>query len=297
MPGDDRATQTSAYLRILLLRPGEQRAQWERHAGPTAVSEIDYPAVAKVLAAAGYPADDRAARDALEGVRLDATALAAFVRAFGIRPRQATRLTELLRGSSAVRAIAGALRPPAELAEAAGPPGYDNLSLYELHRLGPNGLPAEHQTIQVIRSTVDGLESLPYRFDTDELVVEVVRGGRIGHRVRQVSEHLHAIDIELHRPLAAGATALLQYHTTFLYRSAPPPEFRRGVLGAANDLTIWVAFDPARLPRRIWRARWDQLDQATVIEREAVELDDERSVHHRFGAVERAIVGFYWEWD
>jgi hypothetical protein len=296
MPGDDRVTQTSAYLRMLLLRPGEQRTAWERLAGPTTAAEIDYPAVAKVLSAGGPLVGDGVVRDALEGTALSGHLLDEFVRAFAIRPRQASRLAELLRGSAAVRAVTGALLPPADLPGAGGPPGYQTLSLHELHRLGASGIPAEHQTIQVIRSTVDGLGSVPYRFDTDELVVEVVRGGRVGDRVHRVSDLLHAIDLVLAEPLAPGATALLQYHCTFGYRSAPLPEFRRGILGAVNDLTMWVVFDAARLPRRVWRARWRGLDGTEIEEQEPIDLDDEHTVNHRFGAVERAVVGFFWEW-
>ena len=59
---------------------------------------------------------------------------------------------------------------------------------------------------------------------------------------------------------------------------------------------MWVKFHPQRVPARVYRARWDRLDLARVIERVAVEPDDELSVHHRFGAVEKAVVGFYWEW-
>ena len=36
-----------------------------------------------------------------------------------------------------------------------GPPRHDTIALHEMHTLGPDGLPAEHQTIQVIKSTVD----------------------------------------------------------------------------------------------------------------------------------------------
>src|SRR6266498_540925 len=50
MPGDDRVKQTCAYLRMLLLRPGEYRSAWERQAAQAEPEEIDYPAVARVLA-------------------------------------------------------------------------------------------------------------------------------------------------------------------------------------------------------------------------------------------------------
>ncbi len=310
MPGDDRVKQTCAYLRMLLLRPGEYRSVWERQAAQAEPEEIDYPAVARVLAkvdsspspgeADNGPDNGRlaeTARLALEGSNLTYDTLDSFIEAFSLGPRHAKRLQDLMRGSEAVRVITDDVRPPTDLYRTGGPSRYETLSLHELHILGPDGLPAEHQTIQVVRSMVDGLDSLPYRFDTDELVVEVVRGGRVGDRLYPVSDTLYAVDILLTDPLPPGGTALLQYRTTFFYRSPPAPEFRRGVLGSTKDLTIWVTFHRDRLPRRVWLARWDAVNHAHIVDREPAELDDELSVHCRFDAVERAIVGFTWEWD
>ncbi len=304
MPGDDRVKQTCAYLRMLLLRPGEYRSAWERQADQAVPEEIDYSAVGRVLAKvdrAGPAADESSlaetARQALEGTSLAPETLDLFVDAFDLGSRHANRLSELMRGSEAVRVITGDVRPPTDLYRTGGPPRHETLSLHELHILGPDGLPAEHQTIQVVRSMVDGLDSLPYRFDTDQLVVEVVRGGRVGDRLYPVSDTPYAVDILLTEPLPRGRTALLQYRTTFFYTSPPPPEFRRGVLGSTRDLTIWVTFHRDRLPGRVWLARWDAVNHAHILDREPAELDDELSVHCRYDVVERTIVGFTWEWD
>ena len=209
----------------------------------------------------------------------------------------ARRLAALLDGEPTVRAVSREPRSDAPLLDLTGARQYETLSLYESHLVGPDGLPAEHQTIQVIRSRVDQLVSLPYCSDTDDLVVEVVKGGVVGDTMYPVGDSLFAVDILLHRPLAKGHSTLLRYHSTFGYRQPPPPELRRGVLGRASDLTMWVRFHPDRLPRRVWRSRWDTIDESRVIDRELIELDDQLSVHHRFGVVERAVVGFSWEWD
>jgi hypothetical protein len=300
VPDQDQVAQACAYLRMLLLRPGEYRSRWERRGDQAPAGTIRYDAVAQVL----QPAADRlpgdagvveAARRALEGVELPPPVADVFVDEFGLTARHAQRLRDLLRGAPTVRVISGGMLPPPGL-EPAGPPDLETLSLHELHVLGPTGLPAEHETIQVLKASADGVESVPYRFDTDELMVEVIRGGRVSDRPYRVTDTIYGVDILLHRPLARGETTLMQYRTTFYYRSAPPPEFRRGVLRSVRDLTIWVKFDPKRVPARVYRARWDRLDQARVVEREQVEPDEELSVHHRFGAVEKAIVGFYWEW-
>lgn len=305
---DDRVKQACAYLRMLLLRPGEYRDAWQRRATPEQpAGQIDYGAVAQVLVQpdghreSDGPVDEQVretARLALEGSELRPETLNRFIQVFRLRPRQAERLTGLLSGSSAVRVITGEARTPAVLSDDPSPTRYESLSLHELHVLGPDGWPAEHQTIQVIRSTVDNLERLPYRFDTDELVVEVVRGGRVDDRVYQIGGGLYAVDILLPKPLAKGETTLIQYRSTFFYKSPPPPEFRRGVLsGKTEDLTMWLTFNRNRLPRRVWQARWDGVDHARIVDRERVELDQELSVHCRFDAVERAVVGFYWEWN
>ena len=299
MPDRDRVTQTSAYLRMLLLRPGEYRTRWERLAAQVEPGKIDTAAVAEVLAGSQTDGVDLAdtARRALDGTVLTTDTLGRFIEAFEVGSRHATRLWDLMRGSDSVRVISGALAPADEVYLRSDPPRHESLSLHELHVLGPDGSPAEHQTIQVIKSNVDSLESYPYRFDTDELVVEVIRGGRVGDRPYRVSETLYAVDIVLDQPLARGETTLTQVRSTFFYKTPPAPEFRRGVLRSANDLTIWVKFHRDRVPARVWSARWDRVDHARVVEQTRVEPDEELSVHGRFGAVERAIVGFYWEWQ
>jgi hypothetical protein len=293
----DRSAQAGAYLRMLLARPGDPRSCWLKHAPDAGPAEVDADAVADVLrdhsSDPGLPYG-RLVTDALTGRELAPTTMDLFVDAFELSPRHATRLRDLLSGSDSVRVItADAL---AQLARESGPPRHDTLALHELHTLGPDGLPAEHQTIQVIKSTVDQLEAYPYRFDTDQLVVEVVRGGKVGDTYR-VTDSFFGVDIVLDHPLAEGETALMHYRTTFAYRNPPATEFRRGVIGTMYEVTLWVRFHPERLPARVWQGRWDRLDHANVVEEHLVELDDEFSVQARFDAVTDAIVGFHWSWD
>ncbi len=281
---------------MLLTRPGDHRSVWLKYAPEARSGEVDAEAVTDVLRGYGsaVPNLRRVVDEALAGRELTEPVLAAFVGAFGLTPRHATRLRDLLVGSDSVRVISSASL--AELYRDAGPPRQDTIALHEMHTLGPDGLPAEHQTIQVIKSTVDNLEAYPYRFDTDELVVEVVRGGRVGDTYR-ATDSFFGVDIVLDRPLAVGETALMHYRLAFGYRTAPPPEFRRGVRGTMRDVTLWVRFHPERLPARVWQGSWDRLDHATVIEERPVELDDEFSVQARFDSVSDAIIGFHWSWD
>jgi hypothetical protein len=300
MPSGTGVEQAAVYLRMLLTRPGEYRTRWER----TPSAGVDYAAVARVLGrldaqSAPRPGTDltQMARHALEGATLNPEIVNRFVQAFALRPPHARRLSALMDGASTVRAVSGALLPPAGLDRLEIQSHHQTLSLHESHLLGPDGLPEEHQTIQVIRAKDDQLEALPYCFDTDEIVVEVLRGGSIEDRVHRVADSLYAVNIVLDPPLARGHTTLLRYHSTFFYRTAPPPEFRRGFLGVANDLTMWVRFHPDRVPRKVWLARWDALDQGRIVEQQPVELDEQLSAHCRFGEVERTVVGFHWEWD
>ncbi len=290
-----RQAQAGSYLRLLLVRPGELRAAWEKHAEHAQPGETDAVAIAAVLNAgsAWPPVPVAEVRSAIDGGALTPQMLERFIEAFDLGPRHADQLRGLLRGSDSVRVISGSalsdLRP-------IGPSRYETLAIHELHTLGADGLPAEHQTIQVIKSTVDSLDTYPYRFDTDQLVVEVVRGGRVGD-VYRVNEGLFGVDIVLDRPLAQGETALMHYRLTFAYRTPPPAEFRRGVIGTMHDVTLWVQFHPDKVPARVWQARWDRLDDATILEQQLVELDGEFSAQARYDHVEDSIIGFHWAWD
>src|SRR6266508_4949612 len=216
VPDQDQVSQAGTYLRMLLLRPGEYRDRWERRAGRESGADR-YQAVARVLAGAGERLVGRApgtelvatdmtdvARRALEGTELTPPVADAFVSEFGLTARQAQRLRDLLRGSPTVRVISGHTLPSPERYQAA-PLRHETLSLHELHVLGPDGRPAEHET------------------------VEVIRAGRVGENPYRVNDSIYGVDIVLHRPLKAGETALMQYRSTFFYKSEPPPEFRRGI--------------------------------------------------------------------
>lgn len=292
---DERPAQAASYLRMLFVRPGELRTAWEKYAHDPHPGEVDATAIAAVLnnESHGEPMPVPVVRAAVDGTALSAHTLERFIDAFDLGPRHATRLRGLLRGSDSVRVITGsALHELRRI----GPRQHETLAVHELHTLGADGLPAEHQTIQVIKSTVDGLTAYPYRFDTDQLVVEVVRGGHVGDMYR-ATEDLYGVDIVLDRPLGRGETTLMHYRLTFLYRTAPPTEFRRGVLGTMRDVTLWVQFHPDRVPARVWQARWDGLDSSTVVEEQLVELDGELSAQARYDHVEASILGFHWSWE
>jgi hypothetical protein len=280
---------------MLFVRPGELRTVWEKHADSAHPGEIDPTAIAAVLnsESTGEPVPVPVVRAAIDGTELTAATLERFIEAFDLGPRHATRLRGLLRGSDSVRVITGSAL--SEL-RALQPSRHETLAVHELHTLGADGLPAEHQTIQVIKSTVDELSTYQYRFDTDQLVVEVVRGGRVGD-VYRFNESLYGVDIVLDRPLGRGETTLMHYRMTFGYHTPPPTEFRRGVVGTMRDVTLWVQFHPDRVPARVWQARWNRFGDPAIIEEQLVELDGELSAQARYDHVEDSLLGFHWSWD
>jgi hypothetical protein len=90
---DGGVAQTSAYLRMLLLRPGDYRSRWERHTARPDPGLIDVPAIAKVLAETGTttrPVElDETVRHALDGTLLNADVLRLFIDAFALDGRDA----------------------------------------------------------------------------------------------------------------------------------------------------------------------------------------------------------------
>ena len=298
MRPDDAVKQASAYLRLLLARPGDYRTAWERHVEPGEAGGISYAGVAGVLRAARPATDsDRVARQSLEGTALAAEHLELFVEAFGIGSRHAQRLRKLHGGSGAVRVLDSAGRTEQLPVVPPGPARYETIALHETHTIGPDGRPAEHETIQTIRALVDGLDRYPYLFDTDQLAVDVVRGGRLDPGMYRINDRFHGVDLMLEPPLGRGESTLLHLRTTFAYRRPPPPLLRRGVRRSVEDLTIWVRFHPRRVPRRVWQARWEVDEPTRLLARHQVELDSELSVRARFGPVRAALLGFSWDWD
>jgi hypothetical protein len=300
------------YLRDLLARPGlPYRARWARHARRRlAPGEINAMAVARFLTEEREVWQDGAtARQVKDTVHRALTAdearqlltpetLSRFVAGFDLSEEQENRLRALLAGDDPDRArpITGALA-----ARAAGTSARpcETVSSHELHYLGPTGLPARHVTHRVIRSAVDDLRGYQYQIDTEHARVALRRGGRVGNSFPVDGGYLYAFEAVLSRPLAKGETASLEYETVFDYPAddPPPPEFRRAAVTRTENLEMYLRFDRARLPHRVWWAEWDDYrDEARILTQERMSLDTELSVHRFLPYIERTCVGFYWEW-
>jgi hypothetical protein len=307
----------ASYLRELLQRPGGYRRLWEQHVVRSRPGEITQLAVAEVLARYlwSYPrvpgdADvlphqlkDTVSR-ALSGRLLSRSALSLFIDAFGLSDQEADRLWRLWEGSGTISVLSGpramTSRTEQELRAALGPRRHQTLSLHDHVYVGSDGLPARTRTLQVIEAIADGLDRIPYLYDTTALTLEVGQGlTELCGDLYQVSEHLFATHVALARALDTGETATLEYWTTYRYPGDPldarEREYRRAVMGRLENLDLRVEFHPDRLPALVWWAVWDGVE-GKILEQEPVALDSQHSVHRYLRFIEKTVVGFHWTW-
>lgn len=306
----------ASYLRDLLQRPGAYRRMWEQYVVRSRSGVITQLAVAEVLARHlwSYPRvpgdaevlphqlKDTVSR-ALSGRLLSRSALALFIDAFGFSDGEADRLWQLWEGSGTVSVLSGPRavtpRTEQELLAAIGPRRHQTLSLHDHVWVGPGGLPSRTRTLQVIEAIADGLDRIPYVYDTKALTLEVGQGCRaVSGDLYQVND-VFVTHILLARPLDAGETTTLEYWTTYRYKGDPEDpgerEYRRGVMGRLENFDMRVEFHHGKLPASVWWAAWDGLG-GEILEQERVCLDIQNSVHRYLRFIERAVVGFYWVW-
>jgi hypothetical protein len=307
----------SAYLHELLERPGGYRRLWEQHVVRARSGEITQLAVAEVLARRlwSYPRvpgdvdvlphqlKDTVSR-ALSGKLLSRSALSLFIDAFGFSDAEADRLWRLWEGTGTISVLSGPRavtpRTEQELHAAIGPRRHQTLSLHDHVTVGPAGLPYRTRTLQVIEAIADGLDRIPYLYDTKALTLEVGQGCTdLTGDLYQVSEDLFATFIMLASILDAGETTTLEYWTTYQYPGDPTDpqerEYRRAVMGRLENFDMRVEFHPSKLPAGVWWATWDGME-GEIIEHEAVALDAQHSVHRYLRFIEKTVAGFYWTW-
>ncbi|HWF79242.1 MAG TPA: hypothetical protein VN695_01585 [Streptosporangiaceae bacterium] len=307
----------AGYLRELLAQQGRYRRRWEQHMLRSRPGEITQLAVAEVLARYlwSHPRvsgdEDVIARQlkdtvarALSGSVLSRPTLALFIEAFGISDAHADRLWRLWEGSGKISVLTGeravGVKTETELRSALGPRRHETVSLHDHVDVGSDGRLAQARTLAVIEAITDGLDRIPYLYDTNSLTLEVGQGcGEITGELYQVSDGVYATTIPLAKELSAGETISLEYLTTYRYpgnlNDPHEREFRRAVMRRLENLDMRVAFHPDMLPARIWWAAWDGLN-GDIIEREQVPLGTQHEVHRYLRAVERTVVGFAWSW-
>ena len=181
------------YLRELLLRPGRYRQLSEAHAQRSRAGAINHLAVADVLAqylwnsprAAGHSdvlphqLKDTVGR-ALSGRLLSRSTLSLFVAAFGFSAQEEERLWRLWRGTGRITVLAGprAMRPgaAAEVAGVLGPRRHQTVCLHDHVYVGADRKPARTRTMQVVEAIAEGLDRIPYLYDTNAVTLEVGQG-------------------------------------------------------------------------------------------------------------------------
>jgi hypothetical protein len=301
--GSQGSPEAGRYVCDLLINRNRYRSLWTRRIVQPTSEEPNQAAVARVIAdylvESGERADseslhrkmkDRVARLVSHG-SVSSETLDWVINAFGMEDHHAHQLRAMFRGDPESDYMAGGWPPKrSSLTEQ----GLRTVSLHELHTLGPDGCPHSHRTVQVVRATSDDVRSYLYRFDTNALSVEVVRGGRPGP-VTDLHNGLHGVEITFDEPLMKDETCSLEYETTFRYREPPPPEFRRGVISCLNNLEIRVQFHAERPPRQVWWGTWEALE-GPMADREPVAPGLDLAVHRYLDGVETSIVGFEWEW-
>ena len=306
------------YLSALLGQQGQYRRQWEQHVVRARSSDITQLAVAEVLAqylwshprvAGDEDVLPRQLKDtvgrALSGTLLSRPTLSLFVDAFGISDADASRLWRLWEGSGRISVLSGprAVRSTTEqdLRAALGPRRHQTVSLHDHVQVGSDGRIARNRTLQVIEAITDGLDSIPYLYDTSALTLELGQGcGDVSGALYQISAGVYATTIPLARALSAGETSSIDYVTTYRYPgNLDDPherEFRRAVMRRMENFEMRVEFHPDMLPPRIWWAVWDGVD-GDLVEREAVPLGGQHEVHRYLRSVEKTVVGFRWSWQ
>ena len=308
----------SSYLRELLERPGAYRRQWEQHVVRTRTGEINQLAVAEVLARWlwSYPrgtgdADvlphqlkDTVGR-ALSGRLLSRSTLTLFIDAFGIPDADADRLWRLWEGSGTISVLSGPkavkLRTEQELAAEIGPRRHRSLSLHDHLTLGADGKPVRTRTLQVIEAIADGVDRIPFLYDTKALTLEVGQGCTgVAGDLYQVSDELFVTYILLARMLDVGQTTTLEYWVTHQPNPWDPDEprdrqYRRAVMSRLENFDMRVEFHPDRLPAAVWWATWDGVD-GEILGQEPFTLDAQHSVHRYLRSLEKTVAGFHWTW-
>jgi hypothetical protein len=306
------------YLRQLLLKPGHYRETWQQHVARPRDGVINQMAVAEVIAsrlraAPSHPGDAQIMpyqlRDtvsgALSGVSLGADTLQLIIAAFGFSEDEVGRLWRLWQGSARIRLMSGSHAVPVQtqrdLAEVLGPPRHQTLSLHDHVYVGEDCRIDRVRMLHVIEAIAQGADRIPFLCDTNVLTVEVGQGAKeLSGKLEQLREDVCYAEILLARTLDLGETITLEYWVTYRYPGDPadPAEHwhRRAVMRHAENIDMRVEFHANRPPAQVWWAHWDGTE-GDVIQREAVSLDSQCSVHRYVRSADKTVVGFYWRWE
>ena len=213
-----------------------------------------------------------------------------------IRAWTARAITSMVLADARV-SVSGALAADT-MAALLGPPGHQTVSLHDHAFVRADGRIGGVRTIQVLEARRDGLDTIPYIYDTSALTLRVGHGceASVGPG-SQVKDGPYVLRIPLAKTLSAGEISSLEYATTFHYQGEVTPDqrqYRRAVMRRVDNIDLRVKFDPEYVPSAIWWAVWDGVDGG-IIEQHRVQPDSQNSVHRYLRLAEKTVAGFYWE--
>jgi hypothetical protein len=233
---------------------------------------------------------------AVSGKMLSKASLNLFIEAFDLASHDAELLWRLWEGSGRSRVKEGPRAMQPERSAALGPLRHQTIALHDHHYLGADGMPDRQRTLHVIEAIADGVDRIPFRFDSDDLTLEVGQGCRgVSGPFKKIGETLYTTDILLAKPLALGDTLTLEYWMNFHFTERPASDYRRASRSRMENVDIRVEFHPDMLPTAVWWASWDGIE-GDIVEQDAVSLDSQYSVHHYLRTLENAVAGFHWAW-
>lgn len=300
------ARNAGAFLHELLLH--RYKSRWVRHSERSREDRVNALAVSRVVsgyleqhptASRGWGTDASAIKDvvwrALTGRSMSQETLELLINAFDIDHPTSDALWRQWSSAEPARVVVGAMRPRPGLSGAGRT--YQTVQRQELHFIGPAGQPVRHRTVQAIRALVDDYRTHRFFFDTREVTISQIHGGKPGP-LQRVDGALWAVDIALPHTLSAGEVAFMEYVTEFHNDTPLPPVFRYATHQRVEDVVIRVEFDPARLPAAVHWCTWDDYERpALPRDRWPAALDAEHAVSHSVDVVAQAAIGFTWEFE
>jgi hypothetical protein len=313
-PGPQAAA--AAYLRELLLRPGRYRRRWEQYAERSRRGQVNQLAVAEVLAhylwehprsTGDTDVLPRQLKDTtsrvLSGKLLSKAALTLFMDAFDLSEFERDQLTKIWAGSSRVRALTGprAMSPElvSEVLAILGKPGHQTVSMHDHVLIGANRQIVRIRTLQVIEALREGVDRIPYVFDSNAITAETGLGcAGIAEPFAEIRQGVYATHILLAKALEAGETLTLEYWTSFQpadNKTLDETSYRRVITRSAENVDIRIEFDPDALPTSVWWAVWDGFEGG-IADSVPVELDSQHSAQRYLRLAEKTVVGFRWDW-
>lgn len=306
-----RAGRTADLLRSLLTDQPGYRRRWRAHVVRAGESDPHQGAVARVIAHHLWESGevDESAVDlprklkdivarGLSGRGISHQSLEWFIQSFEMAQSHETALWEALQEDLAdqvdpaprqVSAVPS--RPAVSPAESDLRANYRTRSLIETYSVGPDRCRLEHRLVHVFQAVRD-LDHISYRFDTRDLEVVVLRGGRPGELTPDREPGRYALDIHLTEPLRAGQLIAVETCATYPPGGVRVTHFARSLRATAGGVSVRVQFDPATPPTSV---RWRHRGEHEVLT-QAVKVDDDRSVHRFLTPTEDCVVGFEWDW-